>query len=217
VERGRIERVNLGTGKFERVYEEVDGNLLSAPNDLVFDQQGNFWFTDFGKAYARHRDVSGIYYAKSAGSQIVEVSYGGTSYNGIGLSPDEQTVYAAESFTGRLLAFDLAQPGQVVKGGKAGRLVAGFADRRFFDSLALQADGSICIATIGFGREGQGGVTTLAPDGSSTLTTFPERLVTNLCFGGADMRDAYITLSGTGKLIKTRWAEPGLKLNFNPY
>ncbi len=38
---------------------------------------------------------------------------------------------------------------------------------------------------------------------------------TNICFGGADMRDAYITLSGTGKLAKTRWPEPGLKLAFN--
>jgi gluconolactonase len=28
------------------------------------------------------------------------------------------------------------------------------------------------------------------------------------------MRDAYITLSGTGKLVKARWPRPGLKLNF---
>jgi gluconolactonase len=39
--------------------------------------------------------------------------------------------------------------------------------------------------------------------------------VTNICFGGADMRDAWITASGTGKLYKCRWPRPGLKLNFN--
>jgi gluconolactonase len=45
----------------------------------------------------------------------------------------------------------------------------------------------------------------------------PDPLVTNICFGGADMCDAYVTLSGTGKLAKVRWPELGLKLNFAPY
>ena len=43
----------------------------------------------------------------------------------------------------------------------------------------------------------------------------PDLIVTNICFGGADMKDAWITSSGTGKLYKTRWPRPGLKLNFN--
>ena len=42
-----------------------------------------------------------------------------------------------------------------------------------------------------------------------------EPYVTNIAFGGEDMRDAWITLSTTGRLIKVRWDEPGLKLNFN--
>jgi gluconolactonase len=40
-------------------------------------------------------------------------------------------------------------------------------------------------------------------------------MVTNICFGGADMRDAFITMSGEGKLIRMRWPKPGLKLNFS--
>jgi gluconolactonase len=217
IARGRIERVDPRTGHFERLYEAVDGHPLSAPNDLVFDRGGGFWFSDFAAVYPRQRDLSGIYYARADGSRIAEVSYGGTGYNGIGLSPDETTVYAAESYTARLMAFDLAAPGQVVKGGRGGRLVAGHADLRFFDSLAVQANGSVCVATIGSGRTAQGGITPITPDGTSALVHFPDRVVTNLCFGGADMRDAYLTLSGTGKLIKTRWPEPGLKLNHNPY
>ena len=39
--------------------------------------------------------------------------------------------------------------------------------------------------------------------------------VTNICFGGPDMRTAWITASATGKLIKARWPRPGLKLAFN--
>jgi gluconolactonase len=37
---------------------------------------------------------------------------------------------------------------------------------------------------------------------------------TNICFGGADMQDAWITLSGSGRLVKTRWNRPGLKLQY---
>jgi gluconolactonase len=214
---GRIERVDPATGRFERLFDSVAGNSLSAPNDIVFDKAGGFWFTDFGRAYARHRDTSGIYYATPDGGQISEVSYGSTGFNGIGLSPDEKTLYAAETHTGRLIAFDLVAAGQVVKGGRGGRLVTGQADGRLFDSLAVQADGAICVATIGASDGVEGGITTMTPEGESSLVHFPDRIVTNICFGGADMRDAYMTLSGTGRLVSTRWPSPGLKLNYNPY
>src|SRR3954466_7546583 len=108
---GRIERVNLATGAFERVYESVNGNRLCGPNDIVFDRHGSLWFTDLGKHFARHRDISGVYYAKPDGSSITEVSYGYLSLNGVGLSPDEKTAYCAETDTGRLWAFDLIAPG----------------------------------------------------------------------------------------------------------
>ena len=51
--------------------------------------------------------------------------------------------------------------------------------------------------------------------GEAVNYTFPDLLPTNICFGGPDMRDAWITLSHSGKLLKTRWPEPGLKLAFN--
>lgn len=208
---GGIDRVDLSTGKGERIYDRVGENLLSAPNDLVFDKQGGFWFTDLGRRTGRTQHLSGVYYAKPDGSHAEEISFGGTGYNGIGLSPDEQTVYAAETYTGRLIAFDLAGPGQVVKGGRGGRVVGAAPGRAFFDSLAVQANGDICIASIG------DGVTTMTPKGAFTQTPIPDTLTTNICFGGADMRDAFITLSGGGQLIRMRWPEPGLKLNFGAY
>jgi gluconolactonase len=207
---GGIDQVDLRTGKGERIYDKVGDNPLSAPNDLVFDKQGGFWFTDFGRATGRTRHQSGIYYAKPDGSKIEEISFGGTGYNGIGLSPDEKTVYSAESYTGRLIAFDLAGPGQVVKGGRGGRLVGVAPGRSFFDSLAVQANGDVCIASI------RDGITTISPvTGAVTQTPLPDRMTTNICFGGADMRDAYVTLSETGRLIKLRWPDQGLKLNFS--
>src|SRR4051794_12765819 len=89
---GGIDRVDLATGKGERLYSQVGENRLSAPNDLVFDRTGGFWFTDFGKTTGRTRHLSGVYYAKADGSGVTEVSFGATGYNGIGLSPDETVV-----------------------------------------------------------------------------------------------------------------------------
>jgi gluconolactonase len=43
----------------------------------------------------------------------------------------------------------------------------------------------------------------------------PDIVTTNICFGGADMRDAWITCSSTGRLLKVRWPRPGLRLPFN--
>ncbi len=211
---GRIERVDLSTGKVERLYEGVNGFRLSGPNDLVFDKSGGFWFTDLGKNYPRTTDRGGLYYAKPDGTLIKEAAYGFVGLNGVGLSPDEKTVYAAETETGKLFAFDIVGEGEVAKGmlGPPGRCVAIQTQQVFFDSLAVQANGDVCVATIL-----NGGITTITPDGRSTHTPLPDPLVTNICFGGADMRDAYITLSGTSQLIKVRWPEAGLKLNFAPY
>jgi gluconolactonase len=211
---GRIERVDLGTGKVERVYDKIDDNKLSGPNDLVFDKAGAIWFTDLGKNYSRSTDRGGLYYAKPNGSLIKEAAYGYVGLNGVGLSPDEKVVYAAETETARLFAFDIMGEGEVARSplGPPGRVIATQATHCYFDSLAVQANGDVCVATIL-----NGGVTTITPAGVSTHTALPDPLTTNIAFGGADMRDAYITLSGTGQLVKLRWPEPGLKLNFAPY
>ena len=193
---------------------KVGEHRLSGPNDLVFDRSGGIWFTDLGKNYPRSKDRGGLYYCKPDGSLIKEAAYGFVGLNGVGLSPDEKTVYAAETETGKLWGFDIVGVGEVAKAplGPPGRCVAVPASHVFYDSLAVQANGDVCVATIL-----NGGVTTITPAGATSHTPFPGPIVTNIAFGGADMRDAYITLSGTSRLIKARWPEPGLKLNFAPY
>ena len=42
----------------------------------------------------------------------------------------------------------------------------------------------------------------------------PDPLTTNVCFGGDDLRTAYVTLSATGRLVSTTWPVPGLPLAF---
>ena len=210
---GRIERVNLATGRFERLYDAFNGERLGGPNDLVFDHSGGFWFTDLGKSFARQRDHSGLYYAKPDGSHLHKAVYPAVSLNGVGLSPDEKVVYCSDTDTGKLWAFDVESPGNLVPfvpGGPRGRVICTLPGHQLLDSLAVEAGGNVCSATIL-----NGGITIFSPQGSFEHIAFPDIITTNICFGGADMRDAYITLSATGQLIKAHWPRPGLKLHFN--
>ena len=208
---GRIERVDLATGRYERIYESFDGERLGGPNDIVFDRTGGFWFTDMGKSFARQRDHSCLFYARPDGSHLHRAVHPVVSFNGVGLSPDEKVVYCNDTETQKLWAFDITEPGKLAPFtfGRRGRVVCTLPGHQLLDSLAVEANGNVCSATLL-----NGGITTFKPDGSYEHVALPDPLTTNICFGGADLRDAYITLSGTGKLVKARWPRPGLKLNF---
>ena len=58
-------------------------------------------------------------------------------------------------------------------------------------------------------------ITVVSPDGAVEQWTVDDHLPTNICFGGPDLRTAYITLAGTGRLIAAPWPVPGLRLAFN--
>ena len=213
---GRIQRVDLSTdpATVTDLYTECDGNPLKAPNDLVFDASGGFWFTDHGHMRRRERDRGGVYYAKPDGSEIREVVYPVDGPNGVGLSPDGATLHVAETHTGRVFSWTLSGPGQLANPtplvGHGGTLLHGAPGNQLFDSLAVDAEGHVCVATIG-----NGGITVISPDGESVQhAALPDPLTTNLCFGGPDLRTAYVTLSATGKLVSFEWPRPGLRLAF---
>ena len=209
---GSIQRIDLGTGEITTLYDSCDGKRLVGPNDLVFDRTGGFWFTDHGCSTPDGRKFGALYYARPDGSKIVRARDHFVSPNGVGLSPDEDVVYMADTNLGRLWAFDIATPGELkpAEGFAPGRVVCNLPGYQLLDSLAVEAGGKVCVATII-----NGGVTAFDPDGSTEHFAFPDLVTTNICFGGADMRDAWITCSSTGKLFKCRWPRPGLKLNFN--
>ena len=212
---GWIEAVDLTSGQAERLYSHCGARPLLGPNDIVFDRHGGFYFTDLGKVRERDGDRTGIYYAKADGSSIAEVAFPLITPNGIGLSPDEGTLYVAETWTGRLWAFDVESPGQLVRhpfpSPHGGRLLGNTTGFRNLDSLAVEADGRICVATLM-----DGGITVFMPDGSGVehLPMPDPYYTTNICFGGPDLRTAYITESWHGTVIAVDWPRPGLPLNF---
>jgi gluconolactonase len=211
---GRIERVDLATGDVKVLYTECDGHPLVGPNDIVFDAEGGMWFTDHGRHREREKLLGGVYYAQPDGSAITEVIYPLDSPNGIGLSPDGTRLYVAETHTGRLMAWNVTAPGVADTtsplGGAGGELLCRLPGMQLFDSLGVDGDGNVVVATLVTGA-----LTVVSPQGEVLdQVLLGDPMVTNVCFGGDDLRTAYATLSATGRLVSFEWPRPGLKLNF---
>jgi gluconolactonase len=213
---GSIQRVDLASGRVEVLYERVGQQPIRGPNDLVFDAHGGFWFTDPGKVRGRDWDRGCVCYAKADGSMIREVVFPIHKPNGIGLSPDGRTLYVAETDTCRLWAWELAGPGELARPAQASpdsphgsRLVYAWPSYARFDSLAVEEGGNVCVATLD-----RGGVTVCAPSGGLVefVPVAGDTHCTNLCFGGADRRKAYVTQSYAGRLMEIDWPRPGLSV-----
>ena len=209
---GSIDTVDINTGKVTTLYTHCDGIRLAAPNDLVFDTEGGFYFTDHGYSHERTATLTGIYYAKADGSMIKEVVFPAHEPNGIGLSPDGKILYWAETWTGRIMRRRVEGPGQLAEAGMVDtwQCLYGFPGFQLLDSLAIDGDGNVCVATLV-----NGGISVISPEGE-LVDFFPtgDILTTNVCFGGPDLKTAYVTVSGTGKLLKMPWKCAGAKLNY---
>ncbi len=215
---GLIQRVDLDSGEVETLYEEASGTRLISPNDLVFDEHGGFWFTQYGIQQERTADRSFICYAKADGSECREVMGPLDFPNGIGLSPDGKRLYTAETLTAGLWSWAVTGPGELGEpfpllphGGTPVARAAGFSA---LDSLAIDSEGNICVGTLL-----RGGITTIKPSEEPAggeeidFVEVGDPWPTNVAFGGDDLRTAYVTGSATGKLFAiTDWPRAGLKL-----
>jgi gluconolactonase len=215
-DRGRIERIDIDSGEVDVIYEECDGRVLRAPNHLVYDTHGGFYFTDHGLRDHRTADRTGVFYAQPDGSAIAEVVPPLDSPNGVGLSPDGSRLYVAETYTACVWWWNVTGPGEcAVPEGllpHGGELLTRLPGFQFLDSLAVDGEGNVCVATLG-----SGGVTVISPEDGSVVE-FVEAgdiFLTNVCFGGDDLRTGYLTLSASGKLAAVPWSRPGLELAYN--
>jgi gluconolactonase len=212
---GRIQRVDIETGEVEDLYTTVDGHPLRGPNDIVFDAEGGFYFTDLGKSRARDVDKAGVYYAKADGSSVSEIAYGLDHANGIALSPDDRHLYVAETITGRVWTWEIESPGVFkppVNRVGHGTLLHNFDGYQLLDSMAVDGAGNVCVATLLTGA-----ISVISPTGElldQYAVPEPDPFVTNICFGGDGYRTAYVTSSGRGLLYKMEWPRDGHPVHF---
>jgi gluconolactonase len=215
-EGGRIERVDLDSGEVDVIYSECDGRALIGPNDLVFDRDGGFYFTDHGIRHERTSDRTSVFYAKPDGSEINEVITPLDAPNGVGLSPDGTRLYVAETFTACVWWWEVSGPGKVEPAAglfpHGGTLLTRLPGFQFLDSLGVDGDGNVCLATLG-----SGGITSVSPEDGSVVDFIEtgDILTTNVCFGGDGLRTGYVTLSGSGRLAEIAWPRAGLELAHN--
>jgi gluconolactonase len=201
-EGGSIQRVDLATGLVETVYTHCGDTPITSGNDIVFDAHGGFYFNDTGAGF--------VYYGLPDGSSIHLAASGLQLNNGLGLSPEGDRLYASETYTGRIVYWDVVG---------AGSLSDSFVElystegRHSWDGLAIDSEGNVCAADLE-----ESGITAISPEGQVVAkVTVPvhDPFVTNVCFGGPDHRTAFITSAGRGLLYSTEWRCPGLRLNYN--
>ncbi len=167
---------------------------------------GRFYFTDLGKVRHRDQDRGAVYYARADGSLI----RGGRLPD---LHAERLRPVAGRERPLRRRDRDRAPVGLRPHGTGGDRPPpVPFAPwRPAGDGVAGATTGSTRWRSMPRGTSASrplvnGGITIVSPDGASVRTIpMPERWVTNICFGGPDLRTAYITLSSTGRLVSLPW------------
>ena len=193
----RISRTEAD-GSVVPLLDEFEGARLNSPNDLCLRSDGNLYITDppYGLR-GREPDLDGVHvFRRDPDGGMSVVWRGGFEArpNGIGLSPDERTLYVAFTDTGRILAFELDREG-VPGAGRDFAATAGGAD-----GLALDRHGNVYAST-------SAGIEVFAPDGTRWgAIEIPEKPA-NCAFGDPDARSLYVT-ARTG-LYRVRLAVKG--------
>lgn len=215
---GSIQRVDLAKGTVLPVFPASADQSLIAPDDIVFDDDGGFWFTDQGAQHADCIVKGAVYYGTINGGLLRKATTISTA-NGIGLytrkgpgnADGTKFLYVADTVFGRVWELPVKGQGELVTTLIPGTPAYGaltLPGVQWVDSLKLQADGRVWVATLL-----RGGITVWNPaDNSVDFVETGDPFTTNLCFGGLDMRDIWITCAGTGTIRKGRVDDPGERL-----
>ena len=201
----RISRLEAD-GTRSVVVERFEGGQLNSPNDAVYSSDGSLYFTDppYGlegleESPMRELDFNGVYRLSPDGELELLVR-DQSRPNGIALSPDEQTLYVANSDAENMvwMAYDLDD-----KGASNGRVFYDVNDQ----TAAGAADGMKVDRAGNLFATGPGGVWIIAPDGTHLGTISTGEVTANVAWGD-DGRTLYMTAS-TG-LYRIRLSTEGV-------
>ena len=197
----RIARMNAD-GQVEALVERYEGKRFNRPNDVVCKSDGSLYFTDPGLRVPleqRELPYAAVYRLAPDGALtlVADCEYP----NGLAFSPDEKTLYVANSrWSAYIHALELNDDGTVRR-----RRI--FADMNSDepegvpDGMKVDVEGNVYCT-------GPGGVWVFAPDGRHLGTIRPPEVPANLAFGGPDRRTLFFTARTS--LYATRVKVPGL-------
>lgn len=204
-EPGRIERIRPD-GSIEVLITEIDGEPLTSPNDLGFDEYGNFYFTDpvYGQKGLVDPPPGSVCFSDLKGNAR-RLHRGFQFPNGIGVTSNGRTLIVAESTTFTLHAFDILEPGVVGEP----RFFGALGDGAMPDGFAFDAEGNVLCCGYMSGK-----IHVFGPRGGDKIEEieFEDPRVTNVAFGGPQHKTLYVTESSLGRVVCTEWHRPGMVL-----
>ena len=201
-----IVRVDPASGSHEVVLSELPNAALKGPNDLIFDREGNLYFTDQGGT-GLHDPTGRLVRLGNDGAVDVLLD-NVPSPNGLVLDADERVIYLAVTRANAIWHVPLTRDRRGV--GRVGLFIQlSGGPEGGPDGLALGERGTLAIAHARFGSlwlfSALGEPTHRVRIGAGPL-------VTNVAFGGDDNRELYMTESSSGTILRVRANEAGLAL-----
>jgi lactonase len=109
---GSVIALDADGGNRQTIVPPEAGHVV---DDMVFDREGGFYFTDFRGTSTE--TTGGLFYVPPDHGSIRPVLPGMCAANGVALSPDDKVVWATEYCANRLHRVELASPGVRARGG----------------------------------------------------------------------------------------------------
>ncbi|NHH83266.1 SMP-30/gluconolactonase/LRE family protein [Burkholderia gladioli] len=192
--------LDIERGVVRPFLERRNSERFRGVNDLSFDSRGNLYFTDQGQSGLH--DPTGRVYRLSPDGKLDMLLGNCPSPNGLVLSPDEKVLFVGMTRGNSVWRVPLQSDGSV---SKVGQFFTSYGPSGP-DGLTVDNDGRILVANPGLGY-----VWVLNHRGEPVeiLTNSAGTSLTNLCFGGEDMKTLYMTESVSGTVLKTRMKTAG--------
>ncbi|HEY0137859.1 MAG TPA: SMP-30/gluconolactonase/LRE family protein [Nannocystis sp.] len=198
----RISRRVLGEDA-QPVADGFEGKQLNSPNDLIIRSDGTIYFTDppYGiQPNQQEQPFNGVFRVDTQG-QLSLVSDDFERPNGIVLSPDETTLYVADTAKEHVRSFAVAPDGVATGGDVFADLTSDLVGGP--DGMAVDVFGDIFVT-------GGGGVRVVTPAGDLLGTIMVPEQATNCTFGDPDGMSLFITAQA--RVYRIRLKVKGLGL-----
>lgn len=203
--RRRVERDHDGV--VTPLVDSFGGHRLNSPNDVVVAKDGTVWFTDppYGilpgtvEGHEGEQEYGGCYVFRwdPATKELTPVVTDLVHPNGLAFSPDESILYVADT-AGRDYGVPYRIAAYPVEGTACGtgRTFVELEDDRPSDGFRVDVEGRVWTSA-------GASVRVYAPDGAQLAAVEVPEKVSNLCFGGPDGRDVYITATSSLYRLRT--------------
>ncbi len=193
--------MDLEIGKTIKLVTAYDGKMLNSPNDVVVKKDGSVWFTDptYGLEKQRKEQVTNnVFCYEEKGNRLRTVATDFNQPNGLCFSPDEKLLYIADSGQPRhVRVFDVTADNRLTNG------------RVFCQIDKGVPDGIRCDRHGNLFSSADDGVQIFAPDGTRLGKILVPESPANLCFGGKDGDELFITARTSLYHVKLTTTAPG--------